>query len=74
MTELELTTVVEADEFTDELSYEALDRADRAYSVFCVGVGFGFDWKPVDGDYSGDVFIIGEIQCTRWTYAMACPR
>ena len=27
MTELEMTTVVEADEFTDELSYEALDRA-----------------------------------------------
>ena len=27
MTELELTTEVEADEFTDELSYESLDRA-----------------------------------------------
>ena len=30
MTELELTTEVEADEFTDELSYEALDRAEGA--------------------------------------------
>ena len=27
MTELEMTTEVEADEFTDELSDEALDRA-----------------------------------------------
>jgi hypothetical protein len=36
--------------------------------------GFGFDWRPVDGDYSVDVVVIGEIQGTRWTYAMACPR
>ena len=32
MTELELTTEVEADEFTDELSDEALDRAEGALS------------------------------------------
>jgi hypothetical protein len=36
--------------------------------------GFGFDWRPVDGDYSVDVVVIGEILGTRWTYAMACPR
>ena len=36
--------------------------------------GFGFDWRPVDGDYSVDVIVVGEIQGTRWNYAMACPR
>ena len=36
--------------------------------------GFGFDWRPVGGDYSVDVVVIGEIYGTRWTYAMACPR
>ncbi|HYC65895.1 MAG TPA: hypothetical protein VEC14_14290 [Reyranellaceae bacterium] len=36
--------------------------------------GFGFDWRPVGGDYSVDVIVIGEILGTRWTYAMACPR
>jgi hypothetical protein len=36
--------------------------------------GFGFDWRPVGGDYSVDVVVIGEIHGTRWTYAMACPR
>jgi hypothetical protein len=36
--------------------------------------GFGFDWRPVDGDYSVDVIVIGEIFGTRWQYAMACPR
>ena len=31
MTELEMKTEVEADEFTDELSDEALDRAEGVY-------------------------------------------
>jgi hypothetical protein len=36
--------------------------------------GFGFDWRPVAGDYSVDVVVTGEIWGTRWTYAMTCPR
>lgn len=36
--------------------------------------GFGFDWKPVAGDYSVDVVVTGELWGTRWTYAMVCPR
>ena len=32
MTELEMKTAVEAEEFTDELSDEALDRAEGAWS------------------------------------------
>jgi hypothetical protein len=36
--------------------------------------GFGFDWKPVAGDYSVDVVVTGEMWGTRWTYAMVCPR
>ncbi|MBI3198676.1 MAG: hypothetical protein HYZ40_14460 [Rhodospirillales bacterium] len=36
--------------------------------------GFGFDWKPVGGDYSVDVIVTGEMLGTRWNYAMACPR
>lgn len=36
--------------------------------------GFGFDWKPVGGDYSVDVIVTGEMLGTRWNYAMTCPR
>jgi hypothetical protein len=36
--------------------------------------GFGFDWRPVAGDYSVDVVVTGEMWGTRWTYAMTCPR
>ncbi|MDI1288006.1 MAG: hypothetical protein PSV46_26745 [Reyranella sp.] len=36
--------------------------------------GFGFDWKPVGGDYSVDVIVTGEMLGTRWNYAMQCPR
>jgi hypothetical protein len=36
--------------------------------------GFGFDWKPVAGDYSVDVVVTGEMWGTRWKYAMVCPR
>jgi hypothetical protein len=36
--------------------------------------GFGFEWKPVAGDYSVDVIVTGEMWGTRWTYAMVCPR
>jgi hypothetical protein len=36
--------------------------------------GFGFDWKPVAGDYSVDVIVTGEMWGTRWQYAMVCPR
>ena len=36
--------------------------------------GFGFDWKPVAGDYSVDVIVTGEMLGTRWNYAMQCPR
>ena len=36
--------------------------------------GFGFDWKPVAGDYSVDVIVTGEMWGTRWQYAMTCPR
>src|SRR5262249_4494611 len=36
--------------------------------------GFGFDWRPVAGDYSVDVVVTGEMWGTRWTYAMNCPR
>ena len=34
MTELEMKTEVEADEFTDELSDEALDRAEGALGSY----------------------------------------
>lgn len=36
--------------------------------------GFGFDWRPVAGDYSVDVIVTGEIWGTRWTYSISCPR
>jgi hypothetical protein len=36
--------------------------------------GFGFDWKPVAGDYSVDVVVTGQQLGTRWNYAMTCPR
>ncbi len=36
--------------------------------------GFGFDWKPVAGDYSVDVVVVGEQMGTRWNYAITCPR
>ncbi|MDP1839411.1 MAG: hypothetical protein Q8N31_18370 [Reyranella sp.] len=36
--------------------------------------GFGFDWKPVAGDYSVDVIVTGEQMGTRWNYAITCPR
>jgi len=36
--------------------------------------GFGFDWKPVAGDYSVDVIVTGEIWGTRWNYSISCPR
>ncbi len=36
--------------------------------------GFGFDWKPVAGDYSVDVIVTGEMQGTQWTYNLACPK
>ena len=36
--------------------------------------GFGFEWRPVAGDYSVDVIVTGEMWGTRWTYAMVCPR
>lgn len=36
--------------------------------------GFGFDWKPVAGDYSVDVVVTGQMLGTRWNYAMQCPR
>ena len=35
MTELKMTTEVEVEDFTDELSDEALDRAEGAF--FCCG-------------------------------------
>ena len=37
MSELEMKTEVEADEFTDELSDEALDRAGVYASLMCGG-------------------------------------
>ena len=36
MSEMEMTTEAEVEDFTDELSDEALDRAEGAYS-FCPG-------------------------------------
>ena len=36
--------------------------------------GFGFDWKPVAGDYSIDVVVTGEMQGTQWTYNLSCPK
>jgi hypothetical protein len=36
--------------------------------------GFGFDWKPVAGDYSVEVIVTGEQWGTRWTYGISCPR
>ena len=36
MSEIEMTTEAEVEDFTDELSDEALDRAEGAYS-FCPG-------------------------------------
>ena len=35
MTELEMKTEAEVEDFTDELSDEALDRAEGALTVFC---------------------------------------
>ena len=35
MTELVMTTEAEVEDFTDELSDEALDRAEGAYSGLC---------------------------------------
>ena len=39
MTELEMKTEVEAQEFTDELSDEALDRAEGASLSWGTGIG-----------------------------------
>ncbi len=36
--------------------------------------GFGFDWKPVAGDYSIDVIVTGEMFGTQWTYNLSCPK
>ena len=36
--------------------------------------GFGFDWKPVAGDYSIDVIVTGDMVGTQWTYSLACPK
>ena len=38
MTELVMTTEAEVEDFTDELSDEALDRAEGAYACPCVAV------------------------------------
>ena len=38
MTELKMTTETEVEDFTDELSDEALDRAEGAMSSFCIPV------------------------------------
>ena len=38
MSEMEMTTDVEVEDFTDELSDEALDRAEGAYSNCAVPV------------------------------------
>jgi len=38
------------------------------------GGGFGFDWKPVGGDFSVDVVVTGEMFGTRWNYMISCPR
>ena len=35
---------------------------------------FGFDWRPVAGDYSVQVVVTGETWGTRWTYTLTCPR
>ena len=42
MSELEMKTEVEADEFTDELSDEALDRAEGAFLLRFTGWYCGF--------------------------------
>ncbi len=41
MTELEMTTEAEVEDFTDELSDEALDRAEGALSAFSSTVAAG---------------------------------
>ena len=41
MSELEMKTEVEADEFTDELSDEALDRAEGGSATHCCPSSFG---------------------------------
>ena len=41
MTELEMKTEAEVEDFTDELSDEALDRAEGASSTFRAGCSFG---------------------------------
>ena len=41
MTELEMTTEAEVEDFTDELSDEALDRAEGAYVATVVGMSVG---------------------------------
>ena len=38
MTELEMTTEAEVEDFTDDLSDEALDRAEGALSAICCPV------------------------------------
>ena len=35
MSELEMKTAAEVEDFTDELSDEALDRAEGAYYTYC---------------------------------------
>ena len=35
MSEMEMTTEAEVEDFTDELSDEALDRAEGAYGCYC---------------------------------------
>ena len=41
MTELKMTTEAEVEDFTDELSDEALDRAEGAYSYAFAGTACG---------------------------------
>ena len=38
MSEIEMTTEAEVEDFTDELSDESLDRVEEGYYTYCPGV------------------------------------
>ncbi len=51
MSEMELKTEVEAQEFTDELSDETLDRAEGLFLLVLSGVGYTCYVRPACGAF-----------------------
>ena len=54
MTELEMTTEAEVEDFTDELSDEALDRAEGAFCLGSIGRRGPSPWLLAVADRSSD--------------------